>query len=98
MRKQTRVWTTKDGKKLRICEMTDSHLLNAINLLERVAKNARDGELQAAYGIAPMLQGEMASYYIEQDIDSMEEDPDGEMFLPEIYGNLLLEADRRNLR
>ena len=25
------IWTTKDGRKLKMCEMADSHLKNAIN-------------------------------------------------------------------
>jgi hypothetical protein len=30
------VWTTRDGRMFRICEMTDSHLVNAINhILQR---------------------------------------------------------------
>jgi hypothetical protein len=96
MRKQTRLWTTKAGAKLRICDMSDTHLAKAIACLERSVKTARDSALHAAYQVAPMLQGEMASFYIEQDIDSMEEDPDGENFLPAIYDNLCEERDRRD--
>jgi hypothetical protein len=34
-RKVTKVWKQKDGKKIRICDMTDKHLVNSLNLVER---------------------------------------------------------------
>ena len=33
----TKVWTTADGKSIRICDMDNGHLLNTIRLLERMA-------------------------------------------------------------
>lgn len=37
-------WTTKDGREIRVTEMTDAHLLNSIRMLERKAE--RDYEHQ----------------------------------------------------
>ena len=34
-RKQTKIWTTKYGRKIRICDMTDLHLLNTIRSVVR---------------------------------------------------------------
>jgi hypothetical protein len=34
-RKRTKVWTTKAGEMVRVCDMADSHLLNTIRFLER---------------------------------------------------------------
>jgi hypothetical protein len=95
MRKITKNWKQKDGTKIRICDMTDSHLNNTIALLERLAKATRDKSLPLAYQFSCMIQGEMASMCIEQEIDSMEEDEEGERFLLPIYWDLVKEQERR---
>ena len=33
--KNTDVWTTQNGRNVRICDMTDTHLINTIEYLER---------------------------------------------------------------
>ena len=87
----------KNGHKIRICDMTDSHLVNTIKLLERKADAAHQEALSAAYSCSSFLQGEMACYYAERDIDYMEsEGPEG-LLEDTIYDNLVLDAERRGL-
>lgn len=96
MRKCTKNWTCKDGRKVRICDMTDSHLANTIAFLERVASQQRQQTINAAYSCAATLQGEMASYYAEQDIDRMEQSSDDEWLHP-LYDDLVGERTRREI-
>ncbi len=96
-RKQTKIWTTGTGQKLRICDMTHQHLINSIKLLERQAEIAYSDTMANAYATACTFDSEsMASYYAEQDIDKMEEEG-SEGLLPDIYYNLKEELERRNL-
>jgi len=85
------MWTTKKGEKVRIKDMTDSHLLNTIKLIER---NHRD-ELNAAYSVASILTGEMATFCAERDIDCMEDE--GPSYTHPLYSDLVDEAERRKL-
>lgn len=96
--KVRKVWTTKAGQKIPIYQMTDSHLVNTIKMLERVAKQSRDEALSSAYAVSCMIQGEMASMSIDSDIRWMEEDHDGEDFLHPLYDDLVLDAERRELK
>lgn len=93
-RKVTKLWKCKDGRKVRICDMTDSHLDNAIAMMERMARAVHPLLVAQAYAIASCLQGEMASYYAEQDIDRLEHSEPEEL-LPPIYDDLISERDRR---
>ena len=34
MRKQTKLWETADGRRIRICDMTDKHLKNTIAMFD----------------------------------------------------------------
>ncbi len=50
-RKITKIWTTAEGKEIRICDMTDEHLHNAIAFCERTAIRLEQGELSAGYNL-----------------------------------------------
>ncbi len=99
IRKQTAVWTCRDGRKVRVCDMDDRHLLNTIAMMERNAAKELAECISAAYSMAAGLQGEMASYYADQDIDRMERTSPEEYLEREmpIYEKLMAEKERRNL-
>lgn len=93
------IWKTKEGVKIRVCDMTDRHLLNAIAMLERWAPKALASTQSAAWSFLGTLQGDVAQYTMEQEISRLEEMTSDE-FLEEslpMYEKLCLERQRRKL-
>lgn len=74
----------------RICDMTDTHLRNAIRCCKRLH---RQMQRDLPY---PMFGGEMAQYYAEQDYERFQESDPEESF--PLYLDLHAEADRRGLK
>lgn len=92
-------WTTKTGQKIRICDMTDSHLCNTIAMIERNAPKYQAADISAGYSTLSCLQGEMATYCAEQELDRLEE-TSPEDYIREthpLYEKLCKERDRRKL-
>jgi hypothetical protein len=87
--KVTKKWTTRDGQRIRICDMTDEHLLNTIRLCQRAHERAK---LEIPY---PDFCGDMAQFYAEREFDNfLESGP--EVAFP-LYPDLVDEAYRRRL-
>jgi hypothetical protein len=82
-------WTTKDGTKIRIKDMTDEHLLNTIRFLDRKAQEIKDNTCP------PNFSGEMAQMCAEQAYDQLIEAETEDLF--PIYIDLAEEANRRKL-
>lgn len=93
MKPVTKLWTQKNGTKIRICDISDKHLLNTISFLERKAE-------EQLHDIPfPSFNGEAAQYYAEQEFDNLMdmgvEDLAEELY--PIYNDLIKEKDRRGL-
>lgn len=97
-RKQTKLWTARDGYRLRICDMSDSHLLNAIRLLERATAVARNQLIAEAESALDFLQGEMAIYAVEADLQRLVTKGLEPSEIYPIYDNLVEDALRRDLQ
>lgn len=92
-------WTMRDGTTIKIEDMTDSHLLNSMKMLERSVKDMREDTEMQACGFLSSLQGEMASYYAEQEVDALMSMSDEE-YLEEYteYSELRDEYEKRKAK
>jgi len=95
--KQTKLWTTKKDTKIRICDMEDSHLVNTIKMLVKYAPEAKSRELQDLYSLSSFFTGDNAQDHIESSIDSLESREYSAYSICDLFGNLVQEADRREL-
>lgn len=93
----TTVWTCRDGRKVRVCDMTDAHLVNTIRLCDRTARADRDQELRYAYAAESMMRGDGALQAIDAEQRALEADPEGRDLLPDVYYEMTEEAERRGL-
>lgn len=96
MRKQTKLWTTKNGSKIRICDMDDEHLDNTIAMLNRGSVVLASQTVLAGYRMLSFLQGEMAIDSVERELDYIEEYGIDPFSVHPLYENLTLEKERRS--
>jgi len=68
-----KVWTTKEGKKIKIRDMEDSHLINAYKMLIR--RGFISVETLNFYLTCSPPTADMASYYFEQGLDAIIDAP-----------------------
>jgi hypothetical protein len=95
--KQTSLWTTKNGQKIRICDMTDSHLVNSINYLDRYVAHVEKETFRSIHRFMGLNSGEIAEWMLENELMALEEEGlDPEDITP-LYEKLCLERERRGL-
>ncbi len=61
-------WQTKDGRIIKIVDMDDEHLVNSIRFLKKVVRDMRFSRDLAGWCALNFVQGEMAEYAIESDL------------------------------
>jgi hypothetical protein len=90
-------WKTKNGEILDVKDMTDSHLLNAINYIKRTNYSYRTGMAFEAEMAAGTMMGEMAQDSLEGIANSYYNATDQEILKERGYYKLLAEKRKRNL-
>lgn len=91
-------WQTKYGRVVNIADMNDEHLVNSIRLLKRVVRRMRFSRDLAGWSVLNFVQGEMAEYAIESDLqlDTMLSDEEW-LERHTAYEELVGEAKRRGI-
>ena len=95
MRKQTSLWTQRDGERIRVCDMGDGHLLATLKMLERYAMRKKHSSDMLMLG-GPQLLGEHAQDAFDCECDDVWDTP-WEEYLPPIYFAMQKDAQRRGL-
>ena len=98
LRKSTDMWTTATGRKIKIVDMTDSHLRNTIKMLEQYAKHMEQQVINAGESMLYSLQGEMAIESVEKDLDRLYQNGLDPCEISPIYCKLIAEANKRRLK
>lgn len=94
IRKKTKIWKTKTGARIRICDMTDEHLLNTINFLEQIGEDNWNSELQKAKYLA---LGAVGMISFDQEVNEVLESSFLD-YIPDIYWDMLEDAQRRGIK
>lgn len=93
------IWQTRDGQRIRVKDMSDEHLINTIRMLHSNGAKMKRAHIAAAYSVASGLQGEMAQFYADRDIDRMEATTLEEFLSQSVptYDALMEEIEKRKL-
>lgn len=91
-------WITKDGIQIRITDMADDHLINAIRLLKRVVRKMRLAHSFEGFSMLNFISGEMAEIAVETALEQEERMDDEEWLAHHTpYDELIEEAKRRDI-
>lgn len=97
IRKQTSLWRTEGGEKIRICDMSDNHLNNTIAMVDRYKIVKEAALIRLGYETLMTMRGEMTVDSIERGLDALEQCELRHEEVHPLYQNLLMEQERRKL-
>lgn len=91
------IWVTKDGRRMRVRQMDDRHLVNTVNYLLRMEFAAHLKGMQDLEDILATVRGEQALFDLEREADSLaDRDPEDWLSCELItWDALVAEIDRR---
>ncbi len=98
MEREEGIWTTKDGRNIKIVDMDNDHIVNSIGLLRRVVGKMRLSCELSGLSVLKVVNGDMAQYAIESSLD-LEMQMSNEEWLDcyTVHGELMKEVIRRDI-
>jgi len=93
VRKQTKLWTQKNGDKIRICDMSDSHIVNTVRMIKRKAE-FKKMQVDVGFLSCGRPQGDMAQDAFDRECCEAW-NKSWEDYAPKIFPNLLQDIVRR---
>ena len=99
MRKCTKLWKTKNGSKVRVCDMSDGHLDNTIAYLQRFAESMYLAIVAKAGHAADFFcgGGEMAEMMADDYQTYLLTEESWENYVPGIYWDMKSDKERREI-
>lgn len=91
--KQTSRWKTANGDKVRICDMTDDHLVNTIRFLEKRARL-----MVAKFLRMTSPHGDVATVLFDSMIEELSDPQAWQDEVPPIYWKMREDARRRRIQ
>ena len=95
-----KTWVTREGQHIMVEDMSDSHHVNTIRMLRRVAPLRLLVKIIDAYGFLGCVNGEMAGDAVEGSIRSLENMTPEDFLTNDVptWPALLEEAEKRGLK
>jgi len=90
-----KIWTTKDGREIKISDMTDEHLSNTISMIERMARIKENNMISLGYQMLNLLNGDMATYCMESELRTLEIEGIDPNDIHPLYDSLVREKCQR---
>lgn len=94
MRKQVNLWMQKDGKRIRICDMEDRHLVNCVNLLKQFGEAKLQETIRVL--LRANVRGDRAQDAVMRELDEIA-DHEWHQHVPKIFWNMIDDVKRRAL-
>jgi hypothetical protein len=94
-RAHTKEWKMKNGMRIRVCDMSDSHLRNTCKLIYRVVRVNHERAVVCSLEAVRFFSGEMAQVAVADEFLRLEEE--GPEF-PDILWDMVEELKQRGLR
>jgi hypothetical protein len=98
MEREKGIWVTKDGRLIKIIDMTDDHLVNAVAMFKKTVSKMRFNYDFSAHLMLNICNGDMAQDALESEL-SCDAQMSNEEWLERhtSYGELMEEVIRRNV-